>query len=158
MFQPFLKRASPQTAICPDSLPVKGKKLDRPTALVTSSTLSGIIGRVVKGMQKVGKDAQMNIVQVTLRGYWLVNGGFAASQVDLPSLTQFYVVVSGRLQLWVAHWATSAALLQVVIIDPINSGSRFSSAGLLAIYIYKQDFTTTYKCSLNLEYISIHWR
>ena len=40
---------------------------------------------------------------------WLVT----ASQLDLPSLTPFSVTGYGRLQLRVADWATSVALLQV---------------------------------------------
>ena len=37
-----------------------------------------------------------------------------ASQLDLPSLTPLFVAGCGRLQLRVAHWATSVALLQLV--------------------------------------------
>ena len=39
--------------------------------------------------------------------------GVTASQLDEPSLTQLSVVDCGRLQLGVAHWATSTDLLQV---------------------------------------------
>ena len=41
-------------------------------------------------------------------------GGVTACQLDLPSLTQLSVAGCCRLQLGVAHWATSVALLQVV--------------------------------------------
>ena len=37
--------------------------------------------------------------------------GVTASQLDLPSLTPLSVAGCGRLQLGVAHWATSVALL-----------------------------------------------
>ena len=37
-----------------------------------------------------------------------------ASQLDLPSLAPLSVVGCSRLQLGVAHWAISVALLQVV--------------------------------------------
>ena len=58
------------------------------------------------------------------------------SQLDLTSLTPLYIAGCGRLQLGVAHCATSVSvnypLLQVyLIIDPTNNGSRFSSVGLL---------------------------
>ena len=46
--------------------------------------------------------------------------GLAASQFDLPSLTPLYVVGCGRLQLGVAHWVTSEALLKVVDNRPHN--------------------------------------
>ena len=58
--------------------------------------------------------------------------GLTASQLDVPSLTPLSVAGCGRLQLGVTHWATSVALLKVVIFDPINSGGRFSSEGFLA--------------------------
>ena len=40
--------------------------------------------------------------------------GLTASQLDVLSLTPLSVAGCGRLQLRVAHWATSVALLQVV--------------------------------------------
>ena len=40
--------------------------------------------------------------------------GLTASRLDLPSLMPLSVAGCGRLQLGVAHWATSVALLQVV--------------------------------------------
>ena len=40
--------------------------------------------------------------------------GLTARQFDLPSLTPLSVASCGRLQLGVAHGATSVALLQVV--------------------------------------------
>ena len=52
-------------------------------------------------------------VQVVLRGSCPVKGGVADSQLDLPSLTLLSIAGCGRLQLRVAYWATSVALLQV---------------------------------------------
>ena len=40
--------------------------------------------------------------------------GVTASQLDLPPQTQLSAAGCGRLQLEVAHWATSVALLQIV--------------------------------------------
>ena len=42
--------------------------------------------------------------------------GLMASQLDVPPLTLLSVAGCGRLQLGVADWATSVALLQVVYI------------------------------------------
>ena len=41
-----------------------------------------------------------------------------ANQLDLPSLPPLSVTGCGRLQLGVAHWATTVALQQVVDILP----------------------------------------
>ena len=76
-------------------------------------------------------------VHEALRGYNSCGWGVTASQLDLPSLTPLFVAGCNRLQLGVAHWVTSVALPQVVVIDPTNSGGRLSSWGLLAI----EDFT-----------------
>ena len=55
-----------------------------------------------------------------------------ASQLYL-SVAPLSVAGCGRLQLGVAQWATSVALLQKLIIKPKNGGSRFSSVGLQAL-------------------------
>ena len=48
------------------------------------------------------------------QGVLLMRVGVTVSQLDLPSLMPLSVAACGRLQLGVAHWATSVALLQVV--------------------------------------------
>ena len=54
-------------------------------------------------------------VQVALKGYCLVRRvALTASQLDLPFLMSLSIARCGRLQLGVATWATSVALLQVV--------------------------------------------
>ena len=53
-------------------------------------------------------------VQVALSRCYPVNGGgVTTSQLDLPSLTPLRVAGWSRLQLVVANWATSVALLKV---------------------------------------------
>ena len=48
------------------------------------------------------------------QGVLPIRKGRATSQLDLPSLTLLSAAGCGRLQIGVAHWATSVALLQVV--------------------------------------------
>ena len=79
--------------------------------------------------------------------------GVTASQLGLPSLTPLSVASRARLQLGVANWATSVVLLQDLIIDPTNSGSRFSYAGLLAIedcsiFLFIFLYIFLYSCSI----------
>ena len=59
--------------------------------------------------------------------------GSATSQLDLPSLTPFFIAGYGRLQLGVPQWATSVDYFKKLIIDPTFCGSRFSTGRLLAI-------------------------
>ena len=53
-------------------------------------------------------------VHESLRRYCRRVWQLMASQLDLPYLTPLYVAACGRLQLGVAHGATSVSLLQVV--------------------------------------------
>ena len=55
------------------------------------------------------------------QGYSPWGWGLTATQFDLPSLTPLSVAGCGRLQLGVAHLATSVALLQVVNIWPAQA-------------------------------------
>ena len=56
----------------------------------------------------------------------------ATSQLDLPSLTPFFVAGCGRLQLGVPQWVTSVDYSKWLTIDPTFCG-RFSTGRLLDI-------------------------
>ena len=74
--------------------------------------------------------------------------GLTATHFDLPSLAPLSVAGRGRLQLGVAHWATSVALLQVVEIWPHKlwkSILLWGTPGQMRLYLFLRS-----PCLLNL--------
>ena len=109
--------------------------------------MAGWLTRMRKLLDRFpAEGAPICTVQLTFRENCPTNGGVVDSRLDLSSLTLLSVPGCGRLQLAVAHWTTSVAVLQVVdnIIDPTNGGCRYSSGGCLhgqyRLYFY---FTLT---------------